>query len=194
MSSEEDDLPELSFGGKAQNNKDSDDDIGDDAGLQDDMDDLFGDDDEEADTGRQLDDHELDSGDDEGRNDRAPQQQHDDEVEDEDFNMMGVAMPRHPQPEPSDGEVRCSLRRFIANRPKLTSRPDLPPQSPALRFHCPRSLLQPRLAAACYRPSRVWPALYRLFRLQNSTNNCPLASLALQSVRASIECPHPALV
>jgi hypothetical protein len=50
MSSDDEELPELSFsGGKEQHSKESDDDLNDDPGLQDEMDDLFGDEvDEEA--------------------------------------------------------------------------------------------------------------------------------------------------
>ncbi|KAF2428876.1 hypothetical protein EJ08DRAFT_314213 [Tothia fuscella] len=107
MSSDED-LPEVSDlvndKAPAQN---SDEDL-DDAGLKDDMEDLFGDEvDEEAEkmAQRQLDDSELDSGDDEGRVDRARQDEEPEQPETEDFNIQDIDMPRHPVPEPGDGET-----------------------------------------------------------------------------------------
>jgi hypothetical protein len=158
---------------------------------------------------RQLDDDELDSGDDEGRNDRAAQHE-DDEVEDEDFTMLPVDMPRHPQPEPSDGEVRYSLhctsswhlfillplvlRSFIHLAMVLTIPTGLPPQSPTLRLHCPRLLLQHRVATTFNRPPLFGGTVLELLCIQNSADNHSMAPLAFQSLRLTIQRPHTPLV
>jgi RNA polymerase-associated protein LEO1 len=56
---------------------------------------------------RQLDDEDLDSGDDLERSDRIQREAQEAEPETvtDDYNVIDVDFPRHPIPEPSDGEV-----------------------------------------------------------------------------------------
>ncbi|KAI6969143.1 hypothetical protein KC329_g13886, partial [Hortaea werneckii] len=76
-------------------------------------DDLFGEDDDEAPVEedrtaqRQLDDEELDSGDDMERRDRVEDAEPSQEqaMESQERTMMSIELPRHPAPEPSDGEM-----------------------------------------------------------------------------------------
>ncbi|KAF2856366.1 hypothetical protein T440DRAFT_495124 [Plenodomus tracheiphilus IPT5] len=78
-----------------------------DDGLDDDVDDLFGDDDDApASPQRKLDDTELDSGDDEGRADRVKASDAaEGEVEQQTFAYMDADLARHAIPEPTDNEL-----------------------------------------------------------------------------------------
>ncbi|SMQ47026.1 unnamed protein product [Zymoseptoria tritici ST99CH_3D7] len=74
--------------------------------AQPELDDLFGDEEDEAEPAtRQLDDEELDSGDDEGRADRAAQQEDTQQYETHEVLSMDLEVARQPVPEPSDGEM-----------------------------------------------------------------------------------------
>ena len=57
---------------------------------------------------RKLDDEELDSGDDEGRLDREKglDGNEPEELHENNANVMDSSIGRHPNPDPSDGEVR----------------------------------------------------------------------------------------
>ncbi|CBX92742.1 hypothetical protein LEMA_P054480.1 [Plenodomus lingam JN3] len=94
-----------------------------DDGLDDDVDDLFGDDDDDdeapASPQRKLDDAELDSGDDEGRTDRvkAPDAA-EGEVEQQTFAYMDADLARHAIPEPTDNELYLlKVPRFLSIEP-----------------------------------------------------------------------------
>ena len=58
---------------------------------------------------RKLDDEELDSGDDEGRRDReeigAVEDNEEGQLQETNKNVLGTNIGRHPDPNPSDGEV-----------------------------------------------------------------------------------------
>ena len=77
----------------------------------DDAEDLFGSDSEAGAVKkvRELSDRELDSGDDEDRDDRAPQEAEDEEIDYDsgrDARVLDATVWRHPLPKPADGEVR----------------------------------------------------------------------------------------
>ena len=60
---------------------------------------------------RKLDDEELDSGDDEDRHDRegdGADGDNQEELQDSNANVMDANIGRHPDPRPSDGEVRIT--------------------------------------------------------------------------------------
>ncbi|KAE9972350.1 hypothetical protein BLS_004060 [Venturia inaequalis] len=87
---------------------------GSDDGENGGMDDLFGDDptetaeaEAEPTVQRDLDDEDLDSGDDLGRSDRIQREANEPQpvVVEDNYNVIDVDFPRHPIPQPSDGEV-----------------------------------------------------------------------------------------
>ena len=68
---------------------------------------------------RKLDDEELDSGDDEGRHDRegdGADGENQEELQDSNANVMDANIGRHPDPRPSDGEVRTTASNESAIR------------------------------------------------------------------------------
>jgi len=92
-----------------------------DDGLDEEVDDLFGDDgDAPGSPDRKLEDAELDSGDDEGRTDRvkAPEAA-EGEVEQQTFAYMDADLARHAIPEPTDNELYLlKVPRFVSFEPQ----------------------------------------------------------------------------
>ncbi|CAO2650387.1 Nn.00g016790.m01.CDS01 [Neocucurbitaria sp. VM-36] len=87
-------------------------------GLDEEVDDLFGDEDEAPALQRKLDDEELDSGDDEGRADRARGADAVEEVEQQTFAFMDADLARHAIPEPTDNELYLlKVPRFLSFEP-----------------------------------------------------------------------------
>ena len=94
----------------------SEDDLADNAGLEDDLfGDESGDEVEQPTKTRELSDQELDSGDDEGRSDREPEKEDVDYVSGRDARVLDQTIWRHPLPKPADGEVRLNILRGSIN-------------------------------------------------------------------------------